>query len=98
MSEKCESFYREAVKLKEKLGSENLDDSGKQTLWSKLEQLVTKLYSTHAAIIQIVEDVEVSSRHSATHGNRKESSIANSQSSRRGHGAEMELDNPRDGA
>ena len=55
MSEKCETFYREAVKLEEELGSENLDDSRKQALWSKLEQLVTKLYSTQAAIIQIVK-------------------------------------------
>ena len=125
------------------MGSENLDDSRKQALFSKLEQLVTKLDSTHAALIQIVksniatdwltalsenkdyhqcmlkqyqqtresgnktllvsstsavgkdpnetlidtgigamensgENVEISSRHSATLGCRKEPSIANS--------------------
>ena len=53
--EKGESFNREAAKLGEDLGSENLDDSRKQALRSKLEQLVTKLDSSHAAILQIVK-------------------------------------------
>ena len=34
------------------LGSENLDDSREQALRSKLEQLVTKLNSSHAANIK----------------------------------------------
>ena len=41
--------------MEEELGSENLDDSRKQALCSKLEQLLTKLDSIHAAIIQIVK-------------------------------------------
>ena len=57
MAEKCELFYREAEKVEEKLGSEKLDDSRKQALCSKLEQLVTKLDSSHAATLQIVKSV-----------------------------------------
>ena len=148
MAEKCESFYREAAKLEEEVVSENLYDSRKQALCSKLEQLVTKLYTSQTAIIQIVNsvldtewltnlsenkayhrgllkqnqqttesgnqtslvsstsvgdkdpnktvidagngaienadgNVEVSSRHSATQGSRKQPSIANSRSLRR---------------
>ena len=41
--------------MEEELGSENLDHSRKQALCSKLEQIVTKLDSSHAAIIQIVK-------------------------------------------
>ena len=41
--------------MEEELGSENLDHSRKQALCSKLEQLVTKLDSSHAAVIQIVK-------------------------------------------
>ena len=55
MAEKCELFYREAEKVEEELGSENLDDSRKQALCSKLEQLVTRLDLSHAEIIQIVK-------------------------------------------
>ena len=55
MSKKSKLFYREAVKLGEQLGSENLDDTRKQALSSKLEELITKLGSTHAALIQIVK-------------------------------------------
>ena len=55
MSEKCESFYREAEKEQEELGSENLDESRKQALSSKLDQLVTKLGSFHAGLIQIMK-------------------------------------------
>ena len=54
MLKKGESFYREAAKLGEELGSENLDDSRKQPLHSKLEQLFTKLDWSQAAIIEIV--------------------------------------------
>ena len=160
MLKKGESFYREAAKLGEELGSENLDDYRNQGLHSKLEPLLTKLHSSHAAIIQIVkskfakdwlttlsnkknyfedllkqhqqtaesenqtslvsstsatdnnpnatvfdagngaienadENVEVSSRHSATQGSRKKPSIANSRSSRRRQNEEMELENLR---
>ena len=142
------------------MGSENLDDSRKQALRSKLEQLVTKLDSSHAAIIQLVkskfatdwlttlsnnknyfqdllkqhqqtaesgnqtslvsstsaadkdpsetvtdkgngaienadENVEVSSRHYATQGSRKQPSIANLRSSRRRQIEEMELESLR---
>ena len=55
MSEKRESFLGEAEKVEDELGSENLDNSHKKALCSKLEQLVTKLDSSHAAIIQIVK-------------------------------------------
>ena len=55
MAEKCESFYKEAEKVEEELGSEKLDDSRKQALCSKLAQLVTKSDSSHAASIQIVK-------------------------------------------
>ena len=55
IAEKYESFYREAEKVDKELGLENLDDSRKQALCSKQEQLVTKLDSSHAAIIQIVK-------------------------------------------
>ena len=54
-SQECESFYRDAAKLEEQLGSEHFTDSRKQALCSKLEQSVTKLDSSHAAIIQIVK-------------------------------------------
>ena len=40
--------------MEDKLGSKNLDDFHKQALCSNLEQLVTKLDSSHASIIQIV--------------------------------------------
>ena len=55
MSEKCEFFYGAAEKVEDELGSENLDDSCKQALCRILEQLVMKLDSSHAAIIQIVK-------------------------------------------
>ena len=55
MAEKCKLFYREAEKVEEELGSEKLDDSRKQAVCSKLGQLVTKLDSSHAAVIQIVK-------------------------------------------
>ena len=41
--------------MEEELGSENIDDSRKQALCSKLEQLVTQLDSSHAALMQIVK-------------------------------------------
>ena len=40
--------------MRDNLGSENLDDNRKQALRSKLEQLVTKIVSSHAKVIQIV--------------------------------------------
>ena len=160
MSEKCEKFYREAIKLEEELGSEKEDNSRKHAMCSKLEQLVTQLNSIHAALIQTVkanfatgcsttlsehaknhhgmlrqyqqtaesgnqtllvsstsavdkdpketvidtgmgkieiavENIEVSSRQSATHGSRKGSSIGNSRSSRRRQFDEMRLENLR---
>ena len=55
MSETCESYYREAEEVEFNLGSENLDGSRKQVLCGKLEQIVTKLDSSHAAVIQIVK-------------------------------------------
>ena len=55
MADKCELFYREAEKVEEESTSESLDDSRKQVLCSKLEQLVTKLDSSHAAIIETVK-------------------------------------------
>ena len=48
-------FQREAAKLEEELGSENLDNSHKQALCSNLKHSVTMLDSSHAAIIQIVK-------------------------------------------
>ena len=157
-AKKIESFYREAVILGEESGSEILNGSRKQAFCRKLEQLVTKLDSSHAAIIQIAkskfakywlttlnnskycfqdlpktsqqtaesgnqtslvsstsvgdedpnetvvgtrngalenakENTEVSSKHSATHGNRKQPIIRNSRPSRRRHIEEMELEN-----
>ena len=139
MSEKSESFYREAAKSR----SENLDNSRNQAFCSKLEKLLLNIDSTYAALMQIVrsdiatdwlttlsenedyhpcmlkqyqqtaesgnqtslvsstsaadkdpnktvidagrgqmenteENIEVSSRHFATHGSRKGPSIANS--------------------
>ena len=44
-----------ARNLEEELGTENVDDYRKQWLCSKLEQLVMKLDSAHAALIQIVK-------------------------------------------
>ena len=41
--------------MEEKLESDNLNDSCKQALCSKLEQLVTKLDLIYAAFIQIVK-------------------------------------------
>ena len=146
--------------MEEELGSENLNDSRKQALCSKMKQFVTKLDSSYTAIIQIVKsefatdslttlsenknyfqsllkqyqqtsesgnqtslvsstsagdkdpnetvidtgngaienaerNVEVSSRHSAAHGSRKEPSIHNSRSSRGRQIDEMELENLR---
>ena len=49
----CISFYWDAKNLEEELGTENLDHSRTQALCSTLEQLITKLDSTHAAFIQI---------------------------------------------
>ena len=42
------------MKLEEELGAENLDNSRKQALCGKLEQLLTKLDSTHAEVVKIV--------------------------------------------
>ena len=55
MLKKCESLYREAEKFEEDLGSEILDNSRKKALCSMLELRVTKLDSSHKAIIQIVK-------------------------------------------
>ena len=55
MSEKCDSYYREAEEVNFNFGSENLDNSHKQALCGNVEQIVTKLDSSHAAIIQIVK-------------------------------------------
>ena len=45
--------FREAAKLEEELISENLGDSHKQALCSNLELLITKLETSHTAIVQI---------------------------------------------
>ena len=37
--------------MEEEIGTENLDNSRKQALFSKLEQLLAKLGSTHAELI-----------------------------------------------
>ena len=66
MAEKCESFHREAAKLEEEFTSENLDDSHKQALCSNLETVITKLHSSHTAIIQIVKSVIVTFRNLAS--------------------------------
>ena len=56
---------------------------------------VTVIDSANALLKNADENVEVSSRHSATQGSRKQPSIANSRSSRRRQIKEMEIENLR---
>ena len=58
-------------------------------------QTKTVIGTKNGAVENAEENVGVSSRHSAAQGNRKEPSIANSQSSRRRQIDKMELENLR---
>ena len=55
----------------------------------------TVIYTGNEAIENAEENAEVSSKHSATHGSRKQPSIANSRSSKRRQIEEMELEDLR---
>ena len=55
----------------------------------------TVIDTDNGALENAEENKEVSSRHSATHGSRKQPSFANSRSSRRRQTEEMELENLR---
>ena len=55
----------------------------------------TVIHTGNGSIENAEENNEVSSKHSATHGSRKQPSIANSRSSKRRQIAEMELENLR---